>query len=329
MKSSPKIYLAPFQGITGAVYHEIFARHFTGIDKFFTPFFTGVSRQKALKANITELVNTNSNAIPVVPQILSKDDREIIEFATHCTKKGFRGINWNLGCPFPRVASKQRGSGLLAHPRLVEQILGNVMPAISLKFSVKCRLGYHHPEEILKLVPVFNHYNISELIIHARTGKQLYKGDVLPDNFERAMNITNIPVVYNGDIFSVHDFLNASHRYPKINTWMIGRGILVDPLLPAHIKGIPICSEKKLPVRKFIDDLYFAYRKKMNDRLQAISIMKELWEYMAFSFANPHQVFKLVKRTTSFDDYEDAVSKIFHDFEWLGSESRQFSSGSI
>ncbi len=329
MTSDPKIYLAPFQGITGAVYHEVFARHFAGIDKFFTPFFTGVSRQKAFNANATELVNINNNAIPVVPQILSKDDMEIIEFANHCSKKGFRELNWNLGCPFPRVTSKQRGSGLLSHPGMVEQILEKVMPAISLKFSVKCRLGYHHPEEILKLIPIFNQYNISELIIHARLGKQLYKGDVLPDDFQRALNISTIPVVYNGDIFSVHDFLDMSGRYPKINAWMIGRGVLVDPLLPASIKGGDIHTEIKQQVRKFIDDLYFTYRKKMNDRLQAISVMKELWEYMAFSFDNPHKVFKLVKKTKSFDDYEDAVSKVFDESDWTGSESRQFNSTSI
>lgn len=329
MTSDPKIYLAPFQGITGAVYHEVFAKHFAGIDKFFTPFFTRVSRQKALRAKATELVNTNNNTIPVVPQILSKDDRDIIEFTNHCSKKGFREVNWNLGCPFPRVASKQRGSGLLPRPGIIEKILENVMPAISLKFSVKCRLGYHHPEEILKLIPIFNRYTISELIIHARLGEQLYKGGVLPDDFERALNISTIPVVYNGDIFSVPDFLNMSRRYPQINTWMIGRGVLVDPLLPADIKGRPIRREKKQPVRKFIEDLYLAYRKEMNDRLQAVSVMKELWEYMAFSFDNPHKVFKLVKRTKTFEDYEDVVSKIFDEFEWVGSESRQFSSGSI
>ncbi|NOX86236.1 MAG: tRNA-dihydrouridine synthase family protein [Chlorobi bacterium] len=329
MRTNPKIYLAPFQGITGSVYREIYARHFSGIDKFFTPFFTGTSGRKTPAAKEKELEKTRHHGIPVVPQILSKDAGEIIDFANVCREKGFGEINWNLGCPFPRVAAKQRGSGLLPYPEKAEEILQQVMPAISLRFSIKCRLGYHRPDEILKLIPVFNRFPVSELIIHARIGKQVYKGKVWPDDFQRALEQSKIPVIYNGDIFSLSDFLEMSERFPEINTWMIGRGILVDPLLPSLIKKEILPGDPAHLIGKFIEDLYYAYRKKLNDRLQAISVMKELWEYMAFSFDDPHKVFKLIKRTNSFDEYEEAVSGVFRDFQWLGSDGRRFDSASI
>jgi len=318
MKQNTNIYLAPFQGITGVVYRKIYARHFGGIDKYFTPFFTHPLHDKSPAVKAGELDFVHHGHAAAVPQILSKDATEILAFARFCKEKGFGEVNWNMGCPFARVANKKRGAGLLPYPGLVKNILNGFMPEIPVSFSVKCRLGYYDPAEILDLIPLFNRFGISELIIHARIGKQLYKGGVLDDEFARALEISTVPVVYNGDIFTVQDFQKASFRFPEINAWMIGRGILIDPFLPEDIKGIANTWNRKPVIRKFVDDLYYAYRKRMNDRLQAINVMKELWGYLSQSFDDPLKTFNTIKKTKTFDDYEDAVNRIFKLFEWQG-----------
>ena len=326
MSTSTKIYLAPFQGITGHVYREVYAKHFVGIDKFFTPFFTGIHKAKSLSSKAAEFDNIQHNRITVVPQILSKDADEMLRFAKFCHEKGFTEINWNLGCPYPRVANKKRGSGLIPFPELVAEILTQLMPEIPIRLSVKTRLGYFSPDEILKLIAVLDNYPISELIIHARIGKQLYKGGVDVAAFEQAVDICKMPIAYNGDIFTASDFKMFDKRFTNIQIWMIGRGLLVDPFLPAIIKGValPNHSERKPIVRKFVDDLYFGYRKKMNDRLQAINVLKELWGFLCFSFNDPHKVFNRLKKTKTFDEYEDAVNSIFENHKWLGSGAGLF-----
>jgi tRNA-dihydrouridine synthase len=328
MSASTKIYLAPFQGITGHVYREIYAKHFEGIDKFFTPFFTGIHKVKSLASKAAEFESTQHKRITVVPQILSKDADEMLRFAGFCHTKGFDEINWNLGCPYPRVANKKRGSGLIPFPELVDEILSKLMPEIPVRLSVKTRLGYFSPDEILQLIPVLNRYAVTEIIIHARIGKQLYKGGVDTPAFEKAIGITTIPVAYNGDVFNLSDFKNAHKDFPGIKNWMIGRGLLADPFLPAIIKGIvlPGLSERKYIIRRFVDDLYFGYRRKMNDRLQAINVLKELWGFLCFSFDDPHKVFNRLKKTKTFDEYEDAVNAVFEKHEWLGSDAGLFHS---
>ena len=220
---------------------------------------------------------------------------------------------------------------MLPYPELVNEILENVIPRLPVKISVKCRLGYESPAEIGKLMPVFNKFPLSEIIVHARLGKQVYKGDVDIETFKTILTVSKRPVVYNGDIFSVKDFRNLLLPLPDATTFMIGRGLLVDPTLPEDIKS----GETKIPydktpiIRKFTDDLYYAYRKNLNDRIHAINMMKELWEYMAWSFENPQKVFSLVKKTKSFDEYEDAVKRVFDEYKWLGSEASQFNSNSI
>ena len=144
---------------------------------------------------------------------------------------GFKEINWNLGCPFKRVAAKKRGSGLLPHPELVKQILEIAMAEIPIKLSVKCRLGYDSPTEIFDLLPIFQNYGISELIIHARLGKQIYKGEVDIQTFDQVCEMSHLHIVYNGDIFSQDDFQKYNSQFENIENWMIGRGLLVDPFL--------------------------------------------------------------------------------------------------
>lgn len=320
MNNQPTIQLAPFQGVTGSAFREVYTQYFTGVDKLFTPFFTSIHKQKSLSGRAKEIEQLDHHGIPTVPQVLSKDADEIIRFATYCEDKGFTEINWNLGCPFPRVANKKRGSGMLPYPDLANEILDKVFSGINIKFSIKCRLGYENANEITHLLPVFNAFPLSELIVHARLGKQIYKGEVDLVSFENLIGQSQTPLVYNGDIFSVDDYDRFDKRFEKINVWMIGRGLLYDPFLPGDIKSLYNKDlERSKLIRHFVENLYLAYRKQHIEGLRPINMMKEFWEYLAVSFDDPHKVFNLIKKTKSLDEYEDAVARVFDFHQWVGS----------
>ena len=326
MSLSPKIYLAPFQGITTYTYREVYTKYFGGVDKLYTPFFTGIQKPNSLAKRAFEFNFTKQNNVEVVPQMLSKDSIEITKFANFCDKKGFKEVNWNLGCPYPRVANKRRGSGMLPYPEMVGEILEQVMPNINIDFSIKCRLGYFSEDEIFELMKVYNSFGLSELTIHARLGKQLYKGDVNIEAFNRALSISNTSMVYNGDVFSIVDFNDFNSKLPETNSWMIGRGLLVDPFLPMKIKGLTniTLEEQSELIYKFITDIYLAYRKEKSNRLQSIGVVKELWGSLAYSFNEPNKVFSKIKKASSFDDYEEAAASIFKEFDWVGSEKELY-----
>lgn len=317
-QTGQKIYVAPFQGITTRVFREVFTHHFPGTDKLFTAFFTGIHNEKSLRSRQKELEKTSHNGVPVVPQILSKEGDEILLFGKLCHSLGFSEINWNLGCPFPRVARKMRGSGLLPYPGKISEILENVLPALPVKLSVKCRLGYQDADEIMALLPVFNNFPLSEIIIHARLGKQMYKGDVDTGTFQNVLQKSTHQTVYNGDIFSPEDFEAARQQFPQVKIWMLGRGLLADPFLPGQLKEAGKPMLPLITIRKYVDDLYYAYRREFNDSLRSISVMKELWSYLALSFNRPERVFGKIKKCTSFDAYEDAVNFALDKYVWQG-----------
>ena len=231
--------LGPFQGITDAPFRNVFKRHFGGIDKFYTPFFTGIHKESNAKNLQGEEIDPSCNDVETLtPQILSTDAEEVLRFAKQCKELGYKEINLNMGCPFPRVANKKRGCGLLPYPDMVETMFERIFEEIGdMKFSVKCRLGYFSPDEIEAIIPIFNHFPLSELIIHPRIGKQLYKGEADVERFKALIPYINAPLVYNGDIVSVERFERIREKVQLVHHFMLGRGLLANPFLAEEIKS--------------------------------------------------------------------------------------------
>ena len=308
--------LAPFQGITDVVYRNVFKKHFGGIDKYYTPFFTGIQKDNSKSLRGEEISPEFNDVNTVVPQILSNTAEEIIRFANQCKSMGYPEFNLNMGCPFPRVANKTRGCGLMADPARTIKMLNDVFEQIDgIKFSIKCRLGYYDDEEIMAFVDTFNTLNLSEIIIHPRIGKQMYTGEASLEKFLELVPLINKPLVYNGDIFT-------TDRYNTIlsslsSSIMLGRGLLTNPFLAEEIKSIDNQQDKKQRLHNFVVDLYINRLHHAGGSPKIIGSMKELWKYMMNIFDDPQNVWRKVKKVNHLDEYEIAVEDIFNQHNLL------------
>jgi tRNA-dihydrouridine synthase len=320
LPATPFIYLGPFQGITDVFYRNLFKQYFGGIDKYYTPFFTGLVNFSVGKTRVSEVDPGLNNVEDTVPQILSKDADEIRYFAEQCKILGYKEINWNLGCPYPRVANKKRGSGLLAHPDIIETIFHELEENFAIGLGIKCRLGYFSTDEFERLLPVFNSFPLTELTVHARIGKQLYKSAVNTSEFEKLIGQTKANLVYNGDVFSVDDYNHFNEMFQSVRYWMVGRGLLANPFLALEIKGQ--CrlndAEKKEVVRQFMFDLYQIRLKNANGNLSSLGRMKELWSYLVWSFDSPLTAWRLIRKAHTLEEYESAVNEVFSVLSWRG-----------
>ena len=332
-----RLSLGPFQGITDAPFRNVFKRHFSGIDKFYTPFFTGIQKDHAKNMQVEEIDPACNDVETLTPQILSTDAEEILRFAAQCKLLGYKEVNLNMGCPFPRVANKKRGSGLLPYPERIDALLGRVFEQIDLRFSIKCRLGYFDPDEIYPVINVLNQYPLSELIIHPRIGKQLYKGEADVKRFAELIPLIKAPLVYNGDIVSVDSFDRIRHEVQPVNEFMLGRGLLANPFLAEEIVQVGLLRSF-LP-RNDVPDLVIAREERpkqsnltRTDRLQhyvvdlyedrlrhaggspkVLGRMKELWSYLMYSFDEPQDIWRKIKKINALQEYEDAVETVFRD----------------
>ena len=326
--SEVQLSLGPFQGMTDAPFRNVFKRHFGGIDKFYTPFFTGIHKEENAKNLQGEEIDPRCNDVnTLTPQILSTDADEILRFAKQCKELGYKEINLNMGCPFPRVANKKRGSGLLPYPDKVEAMLEGVFEHIGdMKFSVKCRLGYFSPDEIDAIIPIFNRFPLSELIIHPRIGKQLYKGEADVERFKSLIPYINAPLVYNGDIFSVEGFhhilgviAGEDPQSPVLKGYMLGRGILANPFLAEDIKTldcfvVPPRNDAKRRIERlhaYVLDLYEDRLHHAGGSPKVLGRMKELWSYLMYSFDEPQDIWRKIKKINALKEYEEAVETVF------------------
>ncbi|MBR3698258.1 MAG: tRNA-dihydrouridine synthase family protein [Bacteroidales bacterium] len=309
---SVKLSLGPFQGITDAPFRNVFKKHFGGIDKFYTPFFTGIQKDHAKNMQVEEIDPRFNDVETLTPQILSTDAEEILRFASQCKELGYKEINLNMGCPFPRVANKKRGSGLLPYPEKIDTMLCRVFEKIEVGFSVKCRLGYVNPDEIYPVLEVFNKYPLSELIIHPRIGKQLYKGEADVKRFAELMPLIKAPLVYNGDIVSMESFECIREQVQPVNEFMLGRGLLANPFLAEEIKGS--CQAKDVDrLYNYVIDLYEDRLRHAGGSPKVLGRMKELWSYLMNSFDEPQDIWRKIKKINALREYEEAVETVFRE----------------
>lgn len=307
------IYLAPIQGITDRIYRNLFPLFFKGVDMAIAPFISSSKKMKPVNNLLREFYPDKNTGIPTIPQIMSSDPDDFTKLANALYDIGCGTVNWNIGCPFRMVVKKGRGAGMLCHPDRIESFLEKTMPALKPGLSIKLRLGLTYPDEVLQLIPIFNQYPLEELIIHPRTGVQMYAGDVDLDMFEQCLGLSKHRIVYNGDINSFEKWEMLTKRFGSIERWMIGRGLLGNPFLAEKIKfnTEKPYDEKIKIIRIFHDHLFDEYSKILYGPSHITNKMKEIWTYMGGFFENGEKIRKKINKTHHRDNYVDVVNKFF------------------
>ena len=311
--TSFEICLAPLRGITDAVFRNTYARYFQGIDRAVSPFLSTTQGIKIKNTHFADILPENNTRLPLVPQVIGNHSAEFVVLAKKIFDLGYKQINLNLGCPFPKVARKKRGSGFLPYPERLAEFLSEIMkhcPPGAL--SIKMRLGYCHGDEILEVLPVLEDYSLQELIIHPRTGKQMYQGRPDLDRFEKCLELTRHAVMYNGDINAPDDFEVLRKRFPVVKSWMIGRGVLRDLFLPARLKGVDLSGvDAVAQLKKFHDSLYAAYANRLSGPSHLINRMKGFWYYFAHNFQDGVSILKSIQKVHRDIHYQGLVARIF------------------
>ncbi len=303
------VILAPLRGFTDAVFRNAYQRHFGGVVEAVAPFVTSIRGRRIKPSHLRDLEPSDNRSMPIVPQILSKRADEFICLANTLIDMGYDEINWNLGCPYPMVAKKMRGSGLLPHPDTIDRMLDRVMPALGGRLSIKTRLGRWSADEMQALIPVFNRYPLCRIIVHPRTGIQMYDGRVDLDAFDRCQNTIDHPMVYNGDINDVDRFRMLEARFPTVSGWMLGRGLLADPFLPERIQaGDRMAIDPDTRFVRFHDDLLDGYRHRFSGPAHVLDRMKGFWRYFAAGWIDGPTILKRIRKTRRLDHYRQVVA---------------------
>jgi tRNA-dihydrouridine synthase B len=308
------IHSSPLQGFTDFRFRNAFQSCFGGIDKYIAPYIRVYGTTEIKPGNARDILPANNSSIVLIPQIITKDADEFLFVAKYVQNLGYNELNWNLGCPYPMIAKRGMGSGLLKMPGKIDEILNRVCAESDIQVSVKMRLGYESPQEIFHVLPVLEKYRLANITIHPRIGKQLYRGEVDLKTFEDCLGMSSHKIFYNGDITSVRSFREMKERFPTINNWMIGRGLIADPFLPAMIKADnPVYPENRYEVfNSFHDTLFSSWEEALSGQKHLLMKMYSFWELFIQSFPHSPKGLKKLRKATSVSVYREVVKQIIY-----------------
>jgi tRNA-dihydrouridine synthase B len=309
----PTLLSSPLQGFTDFRFRNAFHKYFGGINTFYSPYIKLNGKLVVKGSYERDILPENNSTLEVIPQIITNDAEEFLFVAKYVQQFGYKELNWNLGCPYPMVAKCGMGSGLISNTSQIEHILKRVHNETDIIVSMKMRMGYENATEILDVFPILDQYPIKNIAIHARIGKQLYKGGVDLDSFQKCLDHTKQKIYYNGDITSVAKYKELQERFPSIDHWMIGRGLIADPFLPSMIKNNTTeYPENRYEIfEAFHDEIYKEYDAYLSGPTPIRMKMLGFWEYFSESFSNPQKTFKKIKKAGNSKNYEAAVKEIF------------------
>ena len=227
----PFFILAPMEAVTDVVFRHVVKRAGSP-DVFFTEFANATGWVHAGdKAIAGRLVKTDDEH-PLVAQIWGGEPGDMEQFAAHCARLGFDGIDINMGCP-AKSAIKSGGAALIRRPDVAVAAIAAAKTA-GLPVSVKTRLGYTYTDEWREWLTTILQQDIVNLTIHLRTKKEMSK---VPAHYELIDDIIKLRdeiapqtlLTINGDIRNRAHGEELARQHPGINGIMIGRGVFSDP----------------------------------------------------------------------------------------------------
>ena len=302
-----KIYSAPLQGFTEAVWRNIHSEVFGGMDGYYTPFLRyehGEIRNK----DIRDIERKNNTAQNLVPQVIAATPDEIHPLLELVANEGYVRVDINMGCSFPLQMRKRHGAGLLPHPDLVAALMAEVTKHPEVSFSVKMRLGCNCKDEWKELMPILNDAPLRHITMHPRLGIEQYKKPVDVDAFGEFYAACKHPVIYNGDLNTLADICRIEELFPELKGVMLGRGLLANPAL-----GIEYRDGHELTEREqccLVQRMHEVMSRELTPRLQGntqfLSKMKPYWEYLLPTL--PKRLRKPILKAATIEKYQIAVT---------------------
>lgn len=302
-----KIYSAPLQGFTEAVWRNVHSAVFGGIDGYFTPFLRyehGEIRSK----DIRDIERKNNPVENLVPQIIAATPEEMRPLMELVANEGYSNVDINMGCSFALQVRKKHGAGLLPHPDMVAALMEETRRWPGFTFSVKMRLGWESKDEWRALIPILNDTTISHITMHPRLGIEQYKKAADIDAFSEFFAACKHPVIYNGDITSLADIQHIETLFPELDGVMIGRGLLANPALGLEYShGCELSTEE---MRRLVKSMHDEMLRQLTPRLQGntqfLTKMKPYWEYLLPDMLKRDK--KAILKATTIEKYLSAVS---------------------
>lgn len=240
------LLLAPMEDVSDPPFRAVCKEN--GADLMFTEFISseGLIRDAAKSVQKLDVYDYER---PIGIQIFGNEIESMREAAAIAAAAKPDILDINYGCPVNKVACKGAGAGILLDIDKMVSMTAEIVKAVDIPVTVKTRLGWDDATiRIQEVVERLQDVGIQAISIHARTRKQMYKGEARWEYLAEVKNNPRItiPVFGNGDVDSPEKALEYRQRY-GVDGIMIGRASIGYPWIFNEIKHY-FATGEKLPV---------------------------------------------------------------------------------
>lgn len=234
IKLDAPLALAPMAGITDLPFRVICRRLGCGMTVS-----EMVSAKGLLYKNTktTEMLRIDAGERPTAIQLFGSVPSELAAAAKQVAASGADMIDFNMGCPVPKIVNNGEGSALMKNPQLAYDVLAAMVDAVDIPVTVKFRAGWDDEHRnAVEIALAAERAGVAAVAVHGRTRQQFYEGKADWSIIAQVKQAVKIPVFGNGDIFTVADGLRMLEQ-TKVDGLMIGRGADGNPWLFAQLKA--------------------------------------------------------------------------------------------
>ena len=227
LEFSVPVFLAPMAGVTDTAY-RILAREM-GCELVYSEMVSdkGINYRNT---HTLEMLHTEPAERPIAMQLFGAEPESVARAAQYVESLGCADIlDFNMGCPAPKVVKNHEGSALMKEPQQALAILSALRKAVRLPVTVKMRLGWDDDSiNVLELARLAEQAGMDAIAVHGRTREQFYRGQADWETIAAVKQAVSIPVIANGDVRTCAD-LARIFAVTGCDGVMIGRAAQGNP----------------------------------------------------------------------------------------------------
>lgn len=242
LEVNSRVLQSPLSGVTDLVFRRL-VRRYAPTSMMYTEMVnaTGLHYVKELP----KIMEVDPNERPISIQLFDCRPDFLAEAAQMAVAEGADTVDINMGCPVNKITKNGGGSSLLRQPELAGEIVRSVVNAVNVPVTVKTRIGWTDKEiNILDFAKRMEDAGAKMITVHGRTRAQGYNGTAKWEWIAKVKQVLSIPVIANGDIFSVEAAIRCL-ELTGADGVMCSRGTLGYPFLVGEVDHFLKTGEQK------------------------------------------------------------------------------------
>lgn len=252
-----------------------------------------------------EMLEVGEKKAPVSLQLFGSEPETMAQAVKIVEEYPFDIIDINMGCPVPKVVKNGEGSALLKNPILSGKIIEAMVKATDKPITVKIRIGFDRESiNACQMAKIAYESGAKAITVHGRTREQYYEGKACWEEIAKVVDVVDIPVIGNGDLFSPED-VEEMERQVLPAGFAIARAAKGNPWIFKELCEREAGSITESPsLSEIIDMILFHCEALISQKGEYIGI-REMRKHAAWYLAGKKNASKIRMKLNGIETYKE------------------------